>query len=148
MKPFLAYLGKLGICLVMFLDDMLVICKFYDELLKQASIITQLLMYLGFVININKSILKPTKNLEFLGMNLNSETMLMSLSHRKVQKIIESCATMHGSLTARKLASFTGMLVAALPAVKIGTMYYRSLCEQTSSTVKTGDWDSVLKLNP
>ena len=43
---------------------------------------------LGFVINLKKSILQPVKKLEFLGLQINTEEMTLSLSEEKLTLLL------------------------------------------------------------
>ena len=43
-----------------------------------------LLQNLGYVINLKKSILQPVKQLEFLGIQINTEEMTLSVSEEKM----------------------------------------------------------------
>ena len=50
-----------------------------------------LLQHLGYVINVKKSVLYPTKTIQFLGIIINVIKMELSLSEEKVQKILMRC---------------------------------------------------------
>ena len=56
MKPLVAYLRSLGIRLLIYLDDMLILAQTREELLKWRSIVLDLLENLGFLINYQKSV--------------------------------------------------------------------------------------------
>ena len=43
---------------------------------------------LGYVINLKKSILQPVKKLEFLGLQINTEEMTLSLSEEKLTLLL------------------------------------------------------------
>ena len=50
-----------------------------------------LLQQLGFVLNLNKSLLTPTQRIEFLGVTVDSLIMTLSLTEKKVLKIQKQC---------------------------------------------------------
>ena len=50
-----------------------------------------LLQNLGYVINLKKSILQPVKQLEFLGIQINTEEMTLSVSEEKMVHNIQQC---------------------------------------------------------
>ena len=50
-----------------------------------------LLQQLGFVLNLNKSLLTPTQRIEFLGVTVDSLIMTLSLTEKKVLKVQKQC---------------------------------------------------------
>ena len=67
MKPVVAFLREKGIRLIIYLDDILVMCESQEELTKQVNLIQDLFAVLGLTINIKKSQLSPVQELVFLG---------------------------------------------------------------------------------
>ena len=66
LTPILSWLSFLGIIFVSYLDDMLIMGEDPELLLEQASIAVQFFIFLGFIINTDKSLL-PNK-LNFSGL--------------------------------------------------------------------------------
>lgn len=62
-----------GINAVIYLDDLIVIAESQDKCQHDISTIICDLDRAGFVISVNKSILRPTQELDFLGFHLNSK---------------------------------------------------------------------------
>ena len=95
------------------IDDMLIFAKSQQELEMARDTVLFLLQNLGFVINWEKSVLIPTKTMEFLGVTINSEEMTFSIPDQKMQKIICLCeqATQSSHLSVRNLASIVGKLM-------------------------------------
>ena len=83
-----------------------------------------------------KSVLIPTETLEFLGFILDSNRFTITLTEKRIQKILDMCKTFlgHPCQTIKDAASLVGCLIAALPAVKYGALFYRRLerCENIS----------------
>ena len=50
-----------------------------------------LLQQLGFVLNLNKSLLTPTQRIEFLEVTVDSSIMTLSLTEKKVLKVQKQC---------------------------------------------------------
>ena len=73
----------MAIHLVIWLDDILIICSSKETCVKHAKIVITLLQSLGFVINFAKLILVPTQELEFLRMIVNSVLNIKFLSPTK-----------------------------------------------------------------
>ena len=72
LKVPLTVLRRLMIKLVAYLDDLLIMGKTIEETLQARDSVLYLFQQLGFTINWEKSVLQPTQEIEFLGMNLNS----------------------------------------------------------------------------
>lgn len=82
LKPVVGFLG----CRLI-LDDLLIVHQDSDQLQQIMQLISQLFESLGLMINHKKSILSPTQRLEFLGFDINSQTMELSIPQEKMQKI-------------------------------------------------------------
>jgi len=68
----MALLRRQGVRAIIFLDDMLIMGQSKEELLGQVREILQLLELLGFVINQKKSVLIPSRVIQFLGFKMDS----------------------------------------------------------------------------
>jgi len=53
---------------------------------QHLEVLTHILQCLGFIINAEKSVISPTQELEFLGMLVNTNTLLLSLPADKVEQ--------------------------------------------------------------
>ena len=89
----------------------------------------ELLTKLGFVVHPTKSSLIPTQELEFLGFLLNSISMTVCLTPKKISKLIAMCEKYSRlrAFTIREIASLIGTLVGTFPGVELGPLYYRNL---------------------
>ena len=82
----------------------------------------------GLTINVKKSVLVPTQEVEFLGIILNSCLMTATLPLRKIIKIQElGRLLLKDRVSLRDLASFIGLAVAAEPAVDLAPVRYKYL---------------------
>ena len=66
MKAPISLLRKLGFLILIYLDDMLVMANSWEEAMQAKESIIFLLNQLGLTINLSKSVLTPTKTLEYL----------------------------------------------------------------------------------
>ena len=85
--------------IIAFLDDFLVIGRSHGECLQTLNELLRLLRHLGFQINYKK-IERPTREITFLGIVLNSITMNLSIPEEKLRDV-ES--TMKSFLTSQKV---------------------------------------------
>ena len=107
MKPIVATLRKLSIRLILYLDDMLVMAPMKEEVRKHLATALKLLIALGFMINMKKSVTHPAQVMEFLGFVLNSNKMFHFPTESEVEIPTEDS----------KQAQVLGMMVAAYPAI-------------------------------
>ena len=84
---------------------------------------------LGFLVNGKKSQLVPSREMEFLGMRLNTVSMTMSLPQGKVAAIQQQCAELvtQRSVSVRVLAKLIGVLSSTMQAVLPAPLHYRQL---------------------
>ena len=91
MKPVVAFLRERGIRLIIYLDDLLILCNCQDTLLSQLELIKDLFQTLGLLINNKKSQLEPSQEIVFLGLTISTITMQVSLPKEKVTRIFRYC---------------------------------------------------------
>ena len=72
MKAVLKPLRRKGICLVVYLDNILILGSLPEEVSRHTDLLIHHLMSLGFYINLKKSILKLARHQEFLGVDIDS----------------------------------------------------------------------------
>ena len=84
----LSLLRKLYVRLIIFLDDILLMASSKEELTLVRDTLIYLLQNLGFLINRKKSVLEPCQNIQFLGMEVNSIKMTLTLPQEKEGKIV------------------------------------------------------------
>ena len=79
------------------LADMLLIGRTLPEILMARGTLI-FLLHLGFVINLRKVVLHPVKQIEFMGLVINTEKMTLALSEKKLKRV----STMSGDFHAAK----------------------------------------------
>ena len=129
MKPVVAFLRERGIRLIIYLDDILVLCNSRETLLSQLSLTKDLFQCLGLTINLKKSQLEPTQEIVFLGLHLSTLSMQVSLPTEKINKIKQEARGLLSKTEAsvQRLAAFVGMTVAAKQAIRMSLLYHRHL---------------------
>ena len=76
----------MGIHLVVYMDDILIIATAVEMCREYIHMTLFLLENLGFIINSKKSLLTPTQEIELLVMVVNSQTMDLKLPGEKSRK--------------------------------------------------------------
>ena len=106
---------------------------------------------LGFTISWDKSVLTPTHCIRFLGFDLNSLTMTVSVPADKAQRIAEDYAKLSTTEfpPIRNVAEVTGKLVACADGVRYGKLSYKQLEIDKIAALNTasGDFDQTMKLS-
>jgi len=132
-RPILAWLRQLGIRMVAYIDDFLLLAHTKEEAHLQAQLMVTLFQALGFLINTEKSLLTPQQEIEFLGIVIQSHPPTFHLPQHKLQAIkakaiqlLHKDAT-HQTITVREIAQFIGTANAAAVAIPPAPLFYRSL---------------------
>ena len=131
---------------------MTLICKShsFEACQENVSVTVHLLQKLGFTIHPDKSILIPTQIIVFLGFVINSLDMTISLTLEKLGKILHMVRHILDAeyITIRAVASCIGLLVSSFPAVQFGPLYYRNLeiCKNRALYRAKGNFDTSIVL--
>lgn len=140
MKPIISVLRSMAVRMVIYLDDMLLMHPDPKVLQDHVTTVVYLLERLGFHINWDKSVLSPTRQIEFLGFNLDSQSMKISLTTEKVMTIQTQCRELltMTRISVRHLSQVLGRLVAAVRAVLPGPLQVRHLQMQRTKALLRG----------
>ena len=87
----IAVLRRIQIRIIIYLDDMLLMSQTVNSLVIPRNTLIFLLQSLGFVINLQRSILVPLQKIEFLGLEIDSVRMTLTLPQEKVKKLRLKC---------------------------------------------------------
>ena len=122
-QPF-GFLRKHGYASVVYIDDSYLQGDTYKQCLENIHATRDLLVSLGFSINYVKSVFQPAQRITFLGFVLDSLTMSISLT--VLLNVCHNLASVERHKI-RTVASAVGCIIAALPGVKYGGLFYRNL---------------------
>ena len=94
---------------------------------------------LGLIIHPVKSLFVPSRYIEDLGFVLNPQSMTISLSDVKKEKIKLLCLEILGDECPkiRTIAKILGKFTSSFPAVQFGKLRYRSLEREKKSCSKS-----------
>ena len=87
MRPVVTCLRHQGIRLVQYLDDTLLVAESQEVLRAHLRKVANLLEELGFLLEKKKCVWTPTQRVEFLGFEVDSNTMHLYLPSKKLEKI-------------------------------------------------------------
>jgi len=87
MKPVAILLQGMGVRMIVYIDDMLVLGEPPSLVESHVEALMYLLTGLGFIINVPKSITIPTQKIEFMGLQVDSTSLHLSLPGQKLHHI-------------------------------------------------------------
>jgi hypothetical protein len=151
LKPVMALLRRVGLKVVIYLDDLLLMNQSQQGLVKDRDSVLWLLESLGFVINHKKSFLVPSQKMEYLGFLVDSRAMSFSLPEDKILKIQASCKEVLSDkhLTVRVLAQLLGQLNACAAAVLPAPLHFRQLqMLKTRALIQGQSYEAPVNLSP
>lgn len=136
-----------------FLDDTLVVGRTKEEAIQATNRLGDTLQKAGFFIHPEKSVLKPTQQIRFLGLNLDTTTMTVSLPPEKIQKAQKLCKNLKKTVLAgesmriRAFCKAIGFFISCEQAVPYTMNHFRSLeVEKEQALVENHrDYDGWIK---
>ena len=143
MKVVMTLLRSWGIRIIIYIDDILIMAESAAEVAQHLEVLIHVLQSLGFIINFEKSVMTPKQELEFLGMMVNTTTLLISLPADKLKQIQSEAARMCSmdSLSVRLLAHFLGKLNAATQAIPPAPLFYQCLQRDLQAALASSNQD-------
>ena len=141
---------KLNVRLIIFLDYILLMAASVEELTLARDTIIYLLQNLGFLINIKKSVLQPCQTIQFLGMEINSIDMTVTLPQEKKDQIVKQGQDLlrKSSVSPRELTQLIGRLASTAIAVLPAALQYRAMQRQQILELSVaGNYSSEIKLS-
>ncbi|MCG7876290.1 MAG: hypothetical protein JAZ03_08585 [Candidatus Thiodiazotropha taylori] len=151
LKPVFAHLRALGHISTAYIDDSCLIGLTYNDCLRNISDTVSLMDELGLTVHTEKSVLKPSKQVSFLGFVLCSESMTVRLTEKRCQDIIGLCVKLKNEkrTTIRFFAKVIGKLVASEPGVEYAMLYIKPLeiIKEEQLLIHKGNFDSFMNVS-
>ena len=92
MKPPMVTLRLQGHIVTIYIDDLINVGLTFDECVENVITSIKLLNSLGFIIHPEKSIFLPKQEITFLGFNINSQKMEITLTDTKKETLKACCS--------------------------------------------------------
>ena len=142
-KVIFSQLRKIGHVSTSYIDDCLLLAKTSKACVQNIKATIELSEKAGFLVHDEKSVLKPTQKIVYLGFWLDSTNMTITLTSEKAQKIKVACKNLLQSqkTSIKNLSRVVGLLVASIPGVQYGKLLYRSLDNHKSAALKENKGD-------
>ena len=146
MKPVYASLHMLGHTLSGYIDDSILMGDTFTECENNVLDTVNLMTEVGFIIHENKSVFIPTQRITFLGNDIDSVAMIVSLPANKVAKLVQACIELYNKEieVIRQVARVLGLMVSSFSAVQFGPLHYREIerAKILALHENAGDYDS------
>ena len=131
LKPVFSTLRQLGHSNSGFIDYSLLVAETIPECQENVSDTVGLMTELGLIVHPNKSVLVhvPTQDISFLGNDIHSRDMTVTLPQDKVELIVQECSKLREKhvVTFRAIARILGLIVSTFTAVEYGPLHYRNI---------------------
>lgn len=150
LKPVVALLRRLGLRLLIYLDDIIVFNQTQEGIVRDRDSTLWLLQPLGFVINWKKSVLHPAQSMEYLGFVISSIETKLFLPPGKMSQLVQDCKDLilEKSASVRTLSQIIGKLTSTMQAVLPAPLHYRHLqMLQVEGLLEGKEYHSVVPLN-
>ena len=88
MRPLVRFLRACGIKCVIYIDDLI---HFHGESQKvaeeESKLVFRVIVWLGLTLNVQKSVMAPTREVTYLGMIINSIKMTFTVTPGRIEKL-------------------------------------------------------------
>ena len=144
MRPLERIWRNQGIQVFVYLDDILVLGSTQKQVQLHLKVVLETLQKAGFVINLKKSVLDPTQEINHLGFLLDLKTGYLRVTKEKLKSIKKELGKVvtHNFLSSRKMAAILGVVRACLPALPFLRAFTDTLVEFVNKQSEKG-WDSI-----
>ena len=124
-----AYLRQKLMYIFMYLDDWLMINANKTLLESQLQCLLKLLKSLGLIVNVKKSVLVPTQNLEYLGAHFNLEIGIVTPTEKRFHSIQEIILNLidSSSTQAVVLLRLLGIMASCIYLIPMGRLHMRPI---------------------
>ena len=149
LKPVFGYLRQMGFMNTVYIDDSLLIGTDHAECEANVKHSVEALRHAGFAIHPDKSSFIPQTKIQYIGFIIDSVNMTISLPEEKMIRIRDNCRSMLNTVnpTIQMVAELVGQLVAAVPAVELGKVFYRRLDIDKSEALKANQGRFEARMN-
>lgn len=149
MKTFEKKWRSKGIMVFIYLDDILVLGSTPRQVEKHLDVVVPDLLDSGFLINIKKSCLTPSQNIQHLGFSLDLKSGFLKICPQKIKAVKRELGKIltKESMSCRKMAAILGQVRSFLVALPFLRAFTDDMCRFVNTSQKFG-WDYVQGVPP
>ena len=143
LRPLIASLQLQGLKVQCYVDDLIIYGASAEQCHKATVHVRKVLEKHGFVLNLNKCQLTPSRYRKYLGCNIDSVKMELSIPHNKIKYLIEDLRRVikKPMTTGRKISSVLGKLNAMSDALLYTRVHTSGLHHLRLKAIRRG-WDT------
>ncbi|KAK3893348.1 hypothetical protein Pcinc_002783 [Petrolisthes cinctipes] len=143
-------LAEAGVPTLMYLDDWLLHAPSKEQVANNVRVARGVLEEMGFLLNIPKSSLTPTRKLCWLGIEWDSLSATLSLAPDNARRTLRHVRRAHFSRTfsRRQWESLLGSLNFAAPAMPLGRLKHRRLTREVNLHLSPTHRDLPRQVSP
>ncbi|KAK3880633.1 hypothetical protein Pcinc_014878 [Petrolisthes cinctipes] len=143
-------LAEAGVPTLMYLDDWLLHAPSKEQVANNVRVARGVLEEMGFLLNIPKSSLTPTRKLCWLGIEWDSLSATLSLAPDNARRTLRHVRRAHFSRTfsRRQWESLLGSLNFAAPAMPLGRLKHRRLMREVNLHLSPAHRDLSRQVSP
>ena len=134
-------LRELGIRLVIYIDDILIMAESKDKARDDTLGLIYLLKNLGFIIHPMKAVTAPTQEIEFWGMQVDLLTLELRVSGRKLKHLRQKAAKMESQSTppsAQEVPRLLGKMNSVSQAIAPAPLFCRAIQMDLAAALNEG----------
>ena len=157
LKPVLTLLRDLGVRLVAYIDDILVLAETKVMAQSHTEALIYLLQNLGYIVHPKKTVKQPTQEIEFLRMVIDSRVIELRLSGQKIKKLRQEAAMIIKDYnqesitppTIRGVSHLLGKFNSVSQAVPPGPLFCRAIQRDLAKALELSNqcYDAVCHLS-
>ena len=123
------YFNLRGVCIIIYIDDILILSDSFDDCIKDAQFVIDKLIELGFQIKTEKCVLTPSQHFFILGYLWDSNMMTCELPEEKLLNIKSLCKEIlaDNRVRVRLMQRLMGCVISTRPAVPMSRARSRGI---------------------
>ena len=134
----------------LYLDDWLVLSQSQSLCSAHTQTVCQTAASLGFVLNLDKLDLAPSQTFEYLGMVIDTRTLVVRPAEKRLQRFQQTLLDLRSrcSASARQLSALLGSMESLAALVSLGRLHKHPLQRGLSQrwSPAQGSWDDLIPL--
>ena len=151
MRVPIGYLRVNGVLCVIYLDDLLLLASSEEECRESVRLALDVLTRCGFTVNLQKSELEPKRRLRFLGLEIDTSRMEVTVPKEKVEaalRAVDALLAAKERPSAKHVAGLLGLLGSFREAIDPVFLFSRHMAIDKDVAVKRGGWRAPVALSP
>ncbi len=135
-------LREVGVRILNFLDDWLILAQSREQLGDHRDLVLRHLSQLGLRVNWEKSKLSPVQRISFLGVELDSVSMMARLTEERAQAVLNCLCSFRGRnvVPLKQFQRLLWHMASAAAVTLLGLLHMRPLQYWLHSRVPRGAW--------